>query len=139
MSNLILCIESLFSNTADLSETKSLDMLVDSALANQKSYETQTNYKIESVPKEKKKWFDLKSLWKNSKSHLFKKRKFLRVSFYRNNTQFFSTILFYVIAQIALIILQVCLYANVNNYVKVARVCGILLNLNSCLVILLVI
>ena len=121
-------------------------MLVDSA-SKPKTYDTtcanNENYKIENDQKGRKslrKWFNFKRFcsldeWKN---YLFKKRKFFRASFYRNNTAFFSTILIYIIIQIVLIVIQMHLYSQVNNYVKVARAGGILLNFNSCIVILLV-
>lgn len=123
-------------------------MLTDSA-SKQKTYATHQGvsepktYKIENDQKGRKslsEWFNPKRLcsldeWK---LYVFKKRKFLRFSFYRNNIAFFSTIIVYFLVQIGLALLQLNLYSQANNYVKVARVGGILLNFNSCLVILLV-
>lgn len=96
---------------------------------------SETDKKAASTPKEKNRC----SLCSDDCiSKLFTKPKFLRISFYKNNIPFFTTISVYVIIQIGLIILQLYLYSNVNNFVKAARVGGILLQFNSCLVILII-
>ena len=83
--------------------------------------------------RKKKKKCDLKSTC----FHL--KNKYTRFSFYRNNHAYFLTILFYVLIQVFFVLLQLLvLHPNVNVYVKFARAGGILLNFNSCLIILLV-
>ena len=55
----------------------------------------------------------------------------------KNNLSRFLIVLSYLIIQIILCIIQYELYISSNVAVKVARLCGILLNLNSCVIILL--
>jgi hypothetical protein len=95
-------------------------------------------YKIENKKNKLKNFLRLKCICQDWKSILFKKRKFLRASFYQNNISFFFTILLYFLVQIGLLALQLSLYKNANAYIQIARACGILLNFNSCLIILLV-
>jgi amino acid transporter len=110
-------------------------MLVDSKNIKDQNKNT---YKIESDPNNEKKTFKIQLLLLDWKAKIFKKRKFMRASFYRNNLPFFFTIFSYILIQIGLVILQLYFYSNVVDSVKVARVGGILLNFNSCLIILLV-
>ena len=107
---------------------------------NKNNYKIESDpYKIESKKKNLKNWLKSKCICcKDWKTILFKKRKFLRASFYQNNFSFFFTILIYFLVQIGLLSLQISLYINANVYIKIARICGILLNFNSCLIILLV-
>jgi NADPH oxidase 5 len=64
--------------------------------------------------------------------------KFLNYSFYKNNSAYFITIGLIILIHVFLIILQANLYSNSNAYVIVAKVAGILIDFNSCLIILLV-
>lgn len=66
------------------------------------------------------------------------KSKYFRMSYYRNNLSFFITFIVYLLLQIGLGLLQYFLYIQSNWAVRIARVGGILINLNSGLVILLV-
>lgn len=59
------------------------------------------------------------------------------MSFYRNNLSFFIICFLYLILQIILAIIQYLIYIDVNPAVKVARIGGILLDLNSSLIVLL--
>ena len=68
-----------------------------------------------------------------------KDSRFTSVSFYKNNSSFFISILAYVLLSIFFILIQLLvLFPNVYWYVAMARACGILINFNSCLIILLV-
>ena len=60
------------------------------------------------------------------------------VKYIKNNVSTFVLTLIYIIAQIVLGIVQYEIYIDFNPAIKLARVCGILLNLNSSLVIMLV-
>lgn len=74
----------------------------------------------------------------SSLKHLFRKGRYLRCSFYRNNASFFLFILIYIIIQIILVAVQLSLYSSANGYVKLARVNGILISFNSSFTIFLV-
>ena len=106
--------------------------IIKEAEACQKTPHITTNDK-KTKPRKKKKKCDLKSTC----FHL--KNKYTRFSFYRNNHAYFLTILFYVLIQVFFVLLQLLvLHPKVNVFVKFARAGGILLNFNSCLIILLV-
>lgn len=73
------------------------------------------------------------------KSKLLKKRQYTRFSFYRNNISYFITIGIYLLLSIFFVLLQLLvLYPNLNVWLCFARACGILLDFNSVLIILLV-
>ena len=72
--------------------------------------------------------------WKKN----FKKNKFMRLSFYKNNLTFFVSILIYILINIGLIIYQLISYWDSNLAIKFARVGGIILSFNSCLLLVLV-
>jgi hypothetical protein len=59
-----------------------------------------------------------------------KSSRFVKCSFYRNNSEYFLFIIIYFIVQILLSLLQLWLYWDVNTALKVARVGGILLSFN---------
>ena len=68
-----------------------------------------------------------------------KDSRFTSVSFYKNNSSFFISILAYILLSIFFVLIQLLvLFPNVYWYVAMARACGILINFNSCLIILLV-
>jgi NADPH oxidase 5 len=69
---------------------------------------------------------------------LNEKKMFFNYSFYKNNSAYFITIGLIILIHVFLIILQANLYSNSNAYVIVAKVAGILIDFNSCLIILLV-
>lgn len=70
-------------------------------------------------------------------SKLFKKIKYFRLSYYRNNLSYFVTVLVYFMINVNLIFIQLYLYSEYNTYVLIARVCGILLDFNCMIIILL--
>ena len=73
------------------------------------------------------------------KSKLLKKRQYTRFSFYRNNISYFITIGIYILLSIFFVLLQLLvLYPKLNVWLCFARGCGILLDFNSVLIILLV-
>jgi len=65
--------------------------------------------------------------------------QFLSLTFYKNNVDFFVIILSYTLLSVLFVLIQLLvLYPTAAWYVKMARAAGILLNFNSCLVVLLV-
>lgn len=64
--------------------------------------------------------------------------RFIKGSFYRNNSEYFLFITIYLIIQIILSILQLWLYWDVNGALKVARVGGILISFNFAVSLFLV-
>lgn len=65
--------------------------------------------------------------------------QYLSLTFYKNNADFFGVIAVYCLMSLMFVLIQLLvLYPTVPWYVKMARAAGILLNFNSCLVILLV-
>jgi hypothetical protein len=68
----------------------------------------------------------------------YKKSKYMRLSYYRNNISFFLTFIVYSIVQIVLASVQFYLYRSANYALRIARVGGILIDFNSGLVVLLV-
>lgn len=75
------------------------------------------------------------SIEKTDQKRHFNKTHFILLI--KNNLSRFLIVLSYLIIQIILCIIQYELYISSNVAVKVARLCGILLNLNSCVIILL--
>lgn len=68
-----------------------------------------------------------------------KKAKYSQLSYYRNNMAYFLTILAWVLLQVLLSLIQVLVvYPNLRWSLVIARICGILINLNACIIILLV-
>lgn len=59
-----------------------------------------------------------------------KSSRFVKCSFYKNNSEYFLFIIIYLIVQILLAILQLWLYWDVNTALKIARVGGILISFN---------
>jgi hypothetical protein len=78
------------------------------------------------------------SRWLGLCKRSFKKSKYCRISYYRNNLSFFLTFLAYLLIQLTLGLLQAYFYSEMNWAVRIARVGGILIDFNSGLVILLV-
>ena len=65
--------------------------------------------------------------------------KYCQLSYYRNNKAYFLTILVWILLQIFFSLLQtLVLFPNLRWFMVIARICGILINLNACLIILLV-
>ena len=97
--------------------------------------------KDNSTTTEKKmwaKWFNLK---KDKISNLYKRflnSKYFNRIFYRNNLAYFSFIIFYLILQILLIIIQTMYYINSNNAILVARAGGVLISFNMAFVLILI-
>lgn len=68
-----------------------------------------------------------------------KKSRFTNLMYYKNNMSFWILILIYVLLSILFVLIQLLvLYPNTPWYVQMARAAGILIDFNSCLVILLV-
>ena len=67
-----------------------------------------------------------------------KKYKASHFSFYKNNFSFVASIVLFFLAQTSLVIYQYHNYSTQNELIIIARCCGILINFNSCLIILLV-
>lgn len=68
-----------------------------------------------------------------------KKSRFTSLMYYKNNMSFWILILLYVLLSIMFVLIQLlALYPNTPWYVQMARAAGILIDFNSCLVILLV-
>lgn len=65
-------------------------------------------------------------------------RNQLNLSFLKNNSSYFSTIFFIIVIHIFLSILQYFLYSKSNIFIIIARISGILIDFNSCLIIILV-
>ena len=63
---------------------------------------------------------------------------YLNYSYLKNNLAYFITISFIITIHVFVIILQANLYSSSNGYLIVAKVAGILIDFNSCLIILLV-
>jgi predicted ferric reductase len=61
---------------------------------------------------------------------LKEKFKYLNWSYYKNNFEYFSFIIIYIILLISLSINQLRIYWHVNTALKIARVCGILISFN---------
>jgi len=69
----------------------------------------------------------------------FFKSRFLSLSYYKNNAVYFATILVYFLLSILFVLIQLLVFfPTAMWYVQMARAAGILLNFNSCLVIMLV-
>lgn len=66
------------------------------------------------------------------------KPRYMRISYYRNNQSFFVICFGYIFVQICLVCIQYYLYRNSVVAMKIARMAGILLKFNSCLIIVLV-
>lgn len=68
-----------------------------------------------------------------------KKSRYMSLMYYKNNISFWILILIYVLLSIMFVLIQLLvLYPNTPWYVQMARAAGILIDFNSCLVILLV-
>lgn len=68
-----------------------------------------------------------------------KQSQFLSLTYYKNNLSIFVFILIYILLSILFLLIQLLvLYPSAQWYVKMARAGGMLLNFNSCIVILLV-
>ena len=68
-----------------------------------------------------------------------KQSRFISFTYFKNNKSFWILIIIYILLSILFILIQLLvLYPNAEWYVKLARAPGILINYNSCLVILLV-
>jgi hypothetical protein len=67
-----------------------------------------------------------------------KQSKFRQSSYYKNNLSWLFAILIYMIVQIVLVTVQWILYKDSNIFLITARLAGILLNFNSCLIIVIV-
>jgi hypothetical protein len=67
-----------------------------------------------------------------------KNSQYSKASFYRNNISFYIAVLVYILVQVALVLVQLHIYSEVNWAVKLARSGGILLDFNASLVIILV-
>ena len=68
-----------------------------------------------------------------------KKKKFTQLSYYRNNMAYFLTVIVWMLLQIFFSLLQtLVLYPNLRWFLVIARICGILINFNMCIIILLV-
>ena len=78
---------------------------------------------------------DIKESWIE---RLKKKTKYFHLVYYKKNLPFFVFILIYLILQAVLVFIQYELYRHSRWPIIIARLCGILLNFNSCFIILLV-
>ncbi len=66
-------------------------------------------------------------------------KKYRTLSFYRNNTAYFVTILIWILLQVFFVLLQLLvLHPKINIWLIFSRLTGILLNFNCCLIYLLV-
>jgi hypothetical protein len=68
----------------------------------------------------------------------WKKSKYFRLTFYRNNLPYFGCSLFYILLQISLVIIQYFAYKSYTASRIIARIGGILLNFNCSFLALLV-
>jgi len=94
------------------------------------------NKQLEEIPTKKQpKQQEQQSSSSFNRSH----SQFLSLTFYKNNVDFFVLILIYILLSVLFVLIQLLvLYPTAAWYVKMARAAGILLNFNSCLVVLLV-
>ena len=69
---------------------------------------------------------------------ILKSSKYLNGAFYRNNLAYFSFILFYLILQVILIIIQTIYYIRSNDAILAARACGVLISFNMAFVLILI-
>lgn len=65
-------------------------------------------------------------------------KKYLRLSFWRNNLSFLIAIFIFIAVHVGLITYVLIVRANSNSFTKLARVPGMLLNFDSVLILLLV-
>ena len=103
--------------------------------------EKDENNKITNINSNTSTKLNKKKKTKNYISNLYKNfinSKYLNSVFYRNNLAYFSFIVFYIILQILLIVIQILYYLNSNKAILLARTCGILISFNMAFVLILI-